>query len=629
MSLDDDIRRLVIQTEQTLPDGGRRDAFKEALAPQYRLLLTTLSRPQPPSIARVDDYLRVVRAMHEPGGLADLTVSPDSEDLDRLLTSPLRVLGSFLSRLPRTTMLVIETGVDVLTLCAVRGGPEPLSERIALDPGSKEFAAALTALTTRHRDDIARLLDQPLDEGPRNGLKAAGEAMWKALPSGVRAVLQRADTIFYLVSPFGQLSEVPIELCWTEYGWLGTTRVVARFPSLRTLVETLSPNRMPSRLEPSALIVRATRDEKLTYTDEEISGVLAALQRIGLRCRSLREPRLIEVTNAFETGLRVLHVVGHGMANPFGEALPIGSRETLRPEDFSQLGGARTPFAFLNACEIGRARTGAVGGAAGFSTRLVEKGGPAVVACLQAVPDRVAARIAVAFYDAAARCEVGEALSKARAIMDAEGYPVAFWGAYVLFGDPALSLQGKHASVRQIRDATRSWPAHLSRFLITRSARERSAALDVLTVETRQAPPDEAADLGKAACWVKSAFGANGQRKDAESERLRLCHRLAKVDVVAAASLRMLLATERLERLKARDKVRGLSEAAIGLSVAAGVFDTIMWPYFAAWVAGAESSGLGPFDRRHLLDEAEGMLAGWALSEPGVEPLLSRIRRGR
>ena len=40
-----------------------------------------------------------------------------------------------------------------------------------------------------------------------------------------------------------------------------------------TLVETLSPNRMPSRLEPSALIVRATRDEKLTYTDEEISGV--------------------------------------------------------------------------------------------------------------------------------------------------------------------------------------------------------------------------------------------------------------------------------------------------------------------------------------------------------------------
>ncbi len=626
MSLEQDLRRVVAEGERTLPDTAQRTAYKEALAPQYRLLLNLLTRPQPTTVARVDDYLRVVGAIREPNTLAGLEQTPaDPPTLEWLLTSPLRILSSRLARLPGTTVFTIETGADLLTLCAIRGGPEPLDARIFLMRASAELVTATVDLIRRHRDDIERIArKEPLDAALFEGLRAIGTTAWAALPAGIRSSLEQADTILYLPSAFGQLSEVPIELWWTGAEWLGATRTIARFPSLRTLVETLSPNRFPASLDPRAYIVRADRNDGLTHAEREVTGVTAALQAMAFAVNSDLQPGVGTVRKAFDQGFRALHFVGHGTANPLGEALPIGQGDTLGPSDFSQLGGARTPFAFLNVCEVGRARVGAAGGPAGFATRLVEKGAPAVIACLQEVPDRVATDIAIAFYQSAAHEPVGSALSRARAAMDAVPYPPSCWGSYVLYGDPLFGLAGAGPRVPQTRDLTLGWPDHVARFLATRSPGERQAALDLLALERRAADPAKAVLLDRVTAWVSTAFGPTS---DSYEERLALCRAFAGGDAAAAGSLRMLLAIECLEGLHPPADV--VLEARAGMVTAAALHDTIAWPAFASWVASRAEPGATDIEVKPLLDEAEGMLDAWALSEPAVIPLLNEIRKRR
>jgi hypothetical protein len=627
VSLEQDLRRVVAEGERTLPRTGQRTAYKEALAPQYRLLLNLLTRPQPTTVARVDDYLRVIGAIREPNTLAGLEEPPaDPPTLEWLLTSPLRILSSRLTRLPGTTVLIIETGAELLTLCAIRGGVAPLEGRIVLTRAPAELVNATIGLIGRHRHDIERIArKEPLDAALYQGLKAAGGAGWAALPEGIRSSLAQADTILYLPSAFGQLSELPVELWWTGTDWLGATRAIARFPSLRTLVETLSPNRFPARLDPRGYIIRATQSDDLTHAEREINGVTAALQAMALEVNSDLQPRIGSVRQAFDEGFRALHFVGHGSANPLGESLPIGKGDTLGPADFSQLGGARTPFAFLNVCEVGRARVGAAGGPAGFATRLVEKGAPAVIACLQEVPDRVATDIAIAFYQRAADQPVGRALSHARAAMDAVPYPPSCWGAYVLYGDPLFGLAGAGPRVRQARDLTLGWPDHVARFLATRSAGERQAALNLLALERGVADPAKSLLLDRATAWVSTAFAPASESYE---ERLALCLAFANSDAAAAGSLRMLLAMECLEGLHSKASV--LLEAHAGMVGAAALHDTIAWPAFACRMAGGAEPGAMDIETKPLLHEAEGMLDAWALSEPAVIPLLNQLRkRGR
>ena len=60
------------------------------------------------------------------------------------------------------------------------------------------------------------------------------------------------------------------------------------------------------------------------------------------------------------------------------------------------------------------------------------------------------------------------------------------------------------------------------------------------------------------------------------------------------------------------------------------VCDTIAWPALAARVASRAEPGMTAIEVKRLLDEADGMLDAWALSEPAVCSLVKEIhdRRG-
>jgi hypothetical protein len=68
-------------------------------------------------------------------------------------------------------------------------------------------------------------------------------------------------------------------------------------------------------------------------------------------------------------------------------------------------------------------------------------------------------------------------------------------------------------------------------------------------------------------------------------------------------------------------------EAKSGLVTAAALHDTMAWPAFANWVAGRTRAGALGIEATSLLDEAQGMLAAWAFSEPAVLPLLDSVRK--
>ena len=101
MSLEAELRQLIAEGEEALRDDGWRGQGKEALMPQYRMLLRMLARSRPVTETRIDDWLRVVRALREQSQLARLPGQSDVKDAEALLDSPLAVLSARLRRLPR------------------------------------------------------------------------------------------------------------------------------------------------------------------------------------------------------------------------------------------------------------------------------------------------------------------------------------------------------------------------------------------------------------------------------------------------------------------------------------------------------------------------------------------------
>jgi len=632
VSLEDDVRTLVIEGEDALRHARNPGDHREALLPQYGLYLKILSRSKRPALARADDYLRVVRAVRDADTFANLERDFLGElTLERLASSPLRVLFEYLQRLPDTAVLMIEPAPGVVTLLGLRGGSSPLEERIALERASQPLMDALVGLLRQQYADIARIeRREPITAALFEPIEQAGAAVWAEMPPGLRAMINSCGTILFLPSAFGDLSALPLELVRGEDGWLGATKSITRLSSLRTLLELLSPNRMPSSSDERALVVRARDSDDLTGGEAEIASVSVELKRMGVAVDVDLEPSVAKLRNALDQGLRAIHYCGHGFAGSLGESLPLGPNEVLGPHDFSQLSGARTPFVYLSTCEVGRARMGATGNALGISTRLIEKGSLGVIGCLSSVPDAVATAMAGAFYGAAASLPAGKALATARS--ELTRYPPSCWGAFAYFGDPNLRLDGAHSSVPSTRQLTSTWDSWLGRHVATRSPETRRRALESLRPSLKDPAGTstgpsllDSGSASRVAGWLETSFAV--EETESMDVRLDLCRQIAASDAVAGCELRMLLAMEFIhggyQGTPRPDIVFAPDQIAVGLALALSLHDTIAWPAFVLESARIRGFGYTPLVLAKMLEQAVGMLEGWALEEPDAQKLLT------
>jgi tetratricopeptide (TPR) repeat protein len=617
----DEARRSVVEAEGTIadrPDVKNRFVDKAPIEPGYQLLLGQLARRG--TVADADDYLRLIRALREPEALADLPDQPvEASDLAGRVTSPLHVLDAHLRHLPGTSVLVLQSAAQVLTYLALRAGDGPLEERLlfgALDAGTPPLLERLLRL---HLAELDAMLTGRLAarSAPAPELVETCAAAWRQLPGPLRACLLASSVILYAPDPFASIDEIPIELLRTEQGWLGTTRVIARQLTFRTLMELLSPNRAPSLLSNRAYLVRAEDPpgfDPLPRADAEMDRVERSMRLLGLdpeRAGALTTER---VQRALDAGFRVFHYAGHGIANTLSEGLPLAGSQLVQPRQFSMLDGYRTPFTYLSACEAGRSRYVAGGRPTGIAGRLLEKGAPAVVGCLQAVPDEVAERMSAAFYRAAKEAPAGEALRLARLKLEDEGYNPACWGLFTHHGDPHVTLSPT-TEPRQTRLLTASWSTHLNRWVAARRPQDRTACLAGLQDAQAGASPPLERDLRAAAALVEQSFqpaaGAHGPAQEA------LCERIGRADLIGGAALRLLLAMEALQGPSApSDRRRAARELRLGLAWSQGLHDGLAWAAFALPFATQELVAAPLKTTLLMLKEATGILESWAHLAP-------------
>lgn len=611
----DGTRQHVIEAERAVarkPDRKSRFVDKAPIVPAYQLLLGELAGRG--GVAAAEDYLRLVTAMREPEALAGLREPRAGESAaptrlaDRVF-SPLAVLDAMLCHLPGTTVFVVQSGAGVLTYLALPAGQEPLEERLLLGVFQPGFAPTALRMVEEQTAELDAILTGrlPVCSEANAGLTESCRAAWTQLPERLRDCLLAAETIVYAPDPFGSIDEIPLELFLTDDGWLAGPRVVARQITMRTLLDMLSPNRLPSLVSDRAYLIRAEDPpefDPLPQADQELRQVTRCMDLIGLAATTEQELTTERVSQALDAGYRVLHYVGHGIANTLSEGLPLSPGEFVQPRLFSALDGFKTPFLYLSACEVGRSRYVPGGRSAGMAARAVEKGAPAVVGALQAVPDSMGPALATAFYRAAREHPVGEALRLARARLEHDGYNPACLGLFVQYGDPSVRISPSGPpgpGPEQVRAV--SWPAYLIRWLAARRTQDRDQCLAQLRAEMAGAPGDLRA--------VSRFVGEPGTIRDAgPSEVTALCERISQDDLIGAAAVRLLLAMETLqEPATGPDQVE--REFVLGLQWAAAMQDGLAWAAFATYGTGRRAEFQPGFELE-LLEEAEGILKAWA-----------------
>lgn len=625
------LRHVIAQGETALRGPQPPTEGKAVLVPQYRMLLNTIARQTPLTAASADEWLRVVRALREDGDVAGVRSNRDDAAPADLFDGALAPIDALLRRLPDHVLLALEPGADTLSWFALRGGSAPLAERATLALASADGVRAIEALIACHRADVERLADgAAVDADFDTALRDAGRAAWQGLPPAVATLIGGARTLLVWASPHGNLGELPIELLLHGGAgrWLGISHVVARFASWRTLLETLSPQRTPSVLAARARVVCAGAPERggvLPAAESEVQAVEAALTARGLTVAVDRAPAVATMRDALNAGDALLHFIGHGRAGTLGETLPLGGGEHLRPEDLSSLDGWRSPCVVLSTCELARSRAGQRGGVLGFAPRMIEKGMPAVVGCVQTVDDAVALEMARALHEAPPALPLGRALARARQRLEASGVPAACWGAYALFGDPNLRLPAPGQTLQQTRHLTRDWPAWVSRWACLRSRSSRRSALAALSAAHRAGDALDDVQRQAVAQWITASFDSASLA--VRSERAALGEQIGHIDALAGAALRFLLCIESIEGCYAAAPQGTTCLALIdrAMLAARATHDLLAWSALA--LRRVEATNLfGSLDTPRLLDEAELALAGWTVEEPRAKALLKTAR---
>ncbi|HSN85238.1 MAG TPA: CHAT domain-containing protein, partial [Thermoanaerobaculia bacterium] len=156
-----------------------------------------------------------------------------------------------------------------------------------------------------------------------------------------------------------------------------------------------------------------------------------------------------------DPGVEVLHFAVHGIYDPKGiqNGLILTDKQVLRPLYVRGRDLPRTPFVFLNACQVGTGNA-ILGDYSGLAEAFLYAGACGVIAPLWSVKDETARQIALDFYrEIEAGGSPASFIRSERArFKDSPETVSATYLAYQFFGHPRLKLVGLRSQEVEIHE---------------------------------------------------------------------------------------------------------------------------------------------------------------------------------
>ena len=617
-----ELREIVDGYEKLLAEAGRdaseRARLRAALEPAYRSLLSRLAErfDQDPDV--LDELLSIVAGLRDEAATSVRSKDDEAAELalEALRTRPLGLLDRRLGRLPGTLLLLAEPAGPGMVLIALRGsgGGE---DRAAVAQGDAALIFAAQDLIAAYGEAAGSIIarevsEMDLDPAP---VEAAAARFATKIPEPIRHAVSAATTVLWSPSAAGGGDALPFELVPIGERPVGLERAVVRVPSLRMLADILAPNRFNMQPGSTAVVVRAGEVAELVSLPEagqEVEGAQRGMTALGLESRVLESPTAAEMIDALGKGGRLVHYIGHGLADAAGEQLLLGPGVSLRAQALEGALPTRAPFAYLSACLVGRSRHISGGGQKGFAVALLDAGAPGLVAATFEVPSHLCARAARAFHAAATKSPVGEAIRQAREALAGKGWHPVAWSAFGLWGDPAAAVAASLPAQGSARE-TLDWPSLLTRMLASGSEHYERACLAAIATAAESLEA-EADILGA----VSKAIAA----RDAEEAR-RWIDEVARFDLEGAAALRLMIADARLAEGGEQEDL--LREVGAALGLALRLSDSYAFLHFVAHHGGVNAWLV---ERVTLLNEAERRLAHLAADAEALSAVADELRAG-
>jgi tetratricopeptide (TPR) repeat protein len=277
---------------------------------------------------------------------------------------------------------------------------------------------------------------------PPETIEGLCRTAYESWPDAVRELIASKKVL--LVCPDHRTGGegVPYELLHDGKDWIGTGKIVARFPSVRALARSAE-----------GAVRRDVHCRLLALAVPEAEGfdpLLSALEestqiRTTLAGRGWDAPKIdvSRITPEFLLDrlrfITHMHISAHGENDVLGDHLVLAGGALLFPSDLLGRFFPRMPTIFLNTCSLGTSRYLGGGISHGIAHTLIEIGAPSVIANLLPVDDALSARLAHSFYERA-ESGFGSALQLARREEAEAGVSPLFWGSTILIGDPRTTL---------------------------------------------------------------------------------------------------------------------------------------------------------------------------------------------
>lgn len=470
--LKEDLEALLVDYEtyyKACKSTSQQIVTRQNLDAAYRLWLALIAAEEGKDERLVQRFLGQLYALRE--GFVQFSLNWASiADLgsEVSVVSEIDVLVSRLARLEGVVLLVLESGIERTILTTIKSGESGLVDRVHIELGSDAFTLALTSLLESYRQVTDKLIirEMAMKSLPSENFEQACRDIWREMPESIRRDLTEAQTILVSPSNVGNMDEIPVELFHDESEYLGLTKNIVRVISLGQLHAILSDNWINIRPYSKGLILRAGEvvdASPLSQADSEVKEVKASMEALVGEVCILCEPIKEEMLADLDSGVDVMHYVGHGFADENGEALILSDEEDVTALELLSAGAARAPVSVISACLVGRVRHLRTGKQRGITTVLLDQGAPAVVAPSYALPDQVGKEFSLTLYAYGYDANLSDAMRLTRQYLAEQEYHPAVWGAFIMLGHPDATLKGVLSSA----GGDLAWPVSLCRFITT------------------------------------------------------------------------------------------------------------------------------------------------------------------